>query len=365
MSSLSAGALVRLHGLHARADLNGKRGRVVVYHAGRGRYEVKVRGEAKTLAIKQSNLTDIESTSKLVQMMGELDFMQEQQQCLIALPGERLCIAVVDSVHIVDKNLKRLKKIGGEVYGPCDESGAAPPNTDVHFPYVGGLAASEDGLYVSEPTPANVRRFDLETFKLVAGWGDRKTYEGFCELAVAPGRAVFAIALLMGGAGCEIVAFDPLTLALQYVFGRGLFPDVGSACGIAVVGEELFVGNTPRSSLHVFSLGGEHLREIAGDWHRALSLCCVGDRLYMIEEIAVEQDGPEELFAARRLLALTLEGVTLQVYRPPVQQWVMWGLCEFAGKPLVAGTAMGPVKPGKAVEQVVTAWTPQEDVVEI
>ena len=103
-------------------------------------------------------------------------------------------------------------------------------------------------------------------------------------------------------------------------FGPGAHSSV--PCGMVVVGEELFVCDTlvKRDALQVYSIAGEHLREITGQWTRPLALCVVADRLYLVEEAAPEEEEEEEgdmpLFEfkpGRRIVVMSLQGATLQV----------------------------------------------------
>ena len=106
---------------------------------------------------------------------------------------------------------------------------------------------------------------------------------------------------------------------------------------MAVVGEELFVCDTGNDRLQVFSLAGEHRRSITGEWKRPAALCLVKDRLYLVEEEDKEVDEEGELLyplCGRRILALSLQGDTLQVYTHPVEGQFFSGdvLCCFDGK---------------------------------
>ena len=125
----------------------------------------------------------------------------------------------------------------------------------------------------------------------------------------------------------EIVALDAQTLQPLYRFGLSLFDD---ACGLAVLGEELFVCDTGNDRIQVFSLAGEHHRSITGEWERPVALCFVQDRLYLVEESAGEEDveGP-----GHRICVLSLQGDLLQVYTNPVEEQIFADtLCCFEGK---------------------------------
>ena len=92
----------------------------------------------------------------------------------------------------------------------------------------------------------------------------------------------------------------------------------------------------PHYSLEVFSLSGEHLREIRGDWWTPYQVLHFDGRLYLFEtvsELGGESEDDEasttvtaEMKAAKkserdsvgkRVFALSLQGETLQVWRPP------------------------------------------------
>ena len=101
-------------------------------------------------------------------------------------------------------------------------------------------------------------------------------------------------------------------------FGPGAHSSV--PCGMVVVGEELFICDWLNDALQVYSIAGEHLREITGQWTRPLALCVVADRLYLVEEAAPEEEEEEEgdmpLFEfkpGRRIVVMSLQGATLQV----------------------------------------------------
>ena len=116
----------------------------------------------------------------------------------------------------------------------------------------------------------------------------------------------------------EVAVFNASTLQRLFSFGREKFSlgcyenggiggkryFSGSASGIAIVEDEVYVGDQGDDCIRVFSFAGEHLREIRGDWMAPTvgALCFVHDRLYIIGR-KKDQD---------RMLALTLEGKTLR-----------------------------------------------------
>ena len=117
----------------------------------------------------------------------------------------------------------------------------------------------------------------------------------------------------------EIIALDAHSMQLRFRFGKSLFND---ARGLAVVGEELFVCDMRNDRLQVFSLAGEHRRSITGEWKRPASLCVMKDRMYLVENYDLKEDGPYEDRQARgrRIFVLSLQGDTLQVYPIPARE---------------------------------------------
>jgi hypothetical protein len=134
----------------------------------------------------------------------------------------------------------------------------------------------------------------------------------------------------------EIVALDAQTLQPRHRFGLSLLSGVR---GMVLVGEELFVCDKDNDRLQVFSLAGEHRCSITGEWKKPTGLCLVGDRLYLTEEDDEDEDEEGELVnphQGRRIVALSLQGETLQVYTNPVEGHAFCeSLCYFDGKLLV------------------------------
>ena len=131
----------------------------------------------------------------------------------------------------------------------------------------------------------------------------------------------------------EIIALDAQTMELRYRFGLSLLNDVR---GMVMVGEELFLCDKGNDRLQVFSLAGEHRRSITGDWKRPIALCFVKDRLYLVEEQNDNTDEEGELInpiPGRRILVLSLQGDTLEVYTNPVEEQTFTeSLCYFDSK---------------------------------
>merc|ERR1712166_826640 len=99
----------------------------------------------------------------------------------------------------------------------------------------------------------------------------------------------------------------------------------GSARGLAVIGEELFVCDMWNDRLQLFSLAGEHRRSITGEWKQPSSLCVMKDRLYLVEKRPYPREyGPspyeDKHIPGRRIFVLSLQGETLQVYPIPARK---------------------------------------------
>ena len=132
----------------------------------------------------------------------------------------------------------------------------------------------------------------------------------------------------------EIVALDAQTLQPRHRFGQSLLK---YTCGMAMVGEELFVCDTGNDRMQVFSLAGEHRRSITGEWKRPAGLCFMKDRLYLIEKADEDEEGELiNVLQGQRIFVLSLQGETLQVYTHPVEGQLFDRLCCFDGKLLAA-----------------------------
>ena len=121
---------------------------------------------------------------------------------------------------------------------------------------------------------------------------------------LAPGGLLCVLIDDESDANCEIVALDAQTLQLRYQFGQSLLNDT---CGMAVVGEELFVCDCGNDRLQVFSLAGEHRRTITGAWKWPTSLCIVRDRLYLVAFEAT-WTATDNLQGGLRIFVLSLQG---------------------------------------------------------
>ena len=214
----------------------------------------------------------------------------------------------------------------------------------------GGLhiAASEQFLYATGSIDSQVH--DLSEVRIlthagteVASYEDQDKYI-ICP-TLAPGGLLYCVLFVEGdNEQDEIIALDAQTLQPRHRFGLSL---LNCACGMLVVGEELFVCDNSNNRLQVFSLTGEHRRSITGEWKRPLGLCLVDDRLYLVEEKDDEKDDDAEdeedegklvnPLQGRRTFALSLQVETLQVYTNPVEGQTFSGdLCYFDGKLLAS-----------------------------
>ena len=90
------------------------------------------------------------------------------------------------------------------------------------------------------------------------------------------------------------------TLEQQFTFGSGFFQaDADSmthrATCMTVAGNALYIGRGHSYSLQVFSLAGEHLREVSGDFRVPLQVQHFKERLYLLdEEEHAEEAGGED-----------------------------------------------------------------------
>jgi len=199
------------------------------------------------------------------------------------------------------------------------------------MPSACGIAASEEFLYlltyqgnIASLTHGGTQVAESNTDKWISSF------------VLGPGGLLFCTLYEPGDPEQgEIVALDAQTLQPSHRFGLSLLNDV---CGLAVVGEELFVCSYGNDRLQVFSLAGEHRRSITGEWKRPLALCFVKDRLYLVENANDEGEEGElvDPLQGRRIFVLSLQGDTLQVYTNSVEgQFFDDSLCYFDGKLLV------------------------------
>ena len=171
-----------------------------------------------------------------------------------------------------------------------------------------GVAASEQFVYLDVANVV-VQCLTHDGTK-VAMWHYPNRYISFPTLA--PGGTLFCV-LYGDEEQDEIVALDAQTLQPRHRFGLSLLKE---ACGMAVVGEELFICDCGNDRLQVFSLAGEHRRSITGEWKRPAGLCFVNGRLYLVEESQElyedeDESEPHDPLRGRRIFVLTSEGEKL------------------------------------------------------
>ena len=162
----------------------------------------------------------------------------------------------------------------------------------------------------------------------------------------------------------EIIALDAQTLQLRHRFGLGLLDDASQP---AVVGDELYVCDTSKDCLQVFSLTGEHRRSVTGAWRSPEQLCFAKGRLYLVEQgckitdccisllkvgirwiesgkLKCKDDAYKVYMSQRpsdvrghRVLVLSLQGEILHVFKHPTDSTAVFtSICCFDGKLMAA-----------------------------
>ena len=211
------------------------------------------------------------------------------------LPGDRLAVFAHDAssgrqVRILDQNL-------AIIAGP------------VPFRCLDYFVAHEGALYGSYEADHVLRRYELtnderiieEPTKYEDDREEGEAYAGFSELCLAPNNTLFAVGFIHDDEeNDEIVALDATTLSVRFRFGRGLFY---FAMAMASVGEELFVCDKNHDTIRVFSLSGEHIRDIKAEHMESPErMVFYRDRLFVVE-------------AGKPIIkVLTLDGQLLQEY---------------------------------------------------
>ena len=182
------------------------------------------------------------------------------------------------------------------------------------------------------------------------------------ELAV--GNDLLFVIVLGEDWNGRIVALDAHTLEQRISFGSNVFH--GSKFlehveeqlystrmrGMTVGGDHLYVGDTVKQCLHVFSMAGEHLREVRGDWWAAQQVLHFNGRLYLFECDPEDglgagsddsDDNVDTSSVGKRIFALSMAGETLQVWRPQIQissEWI-YNMC-IMGHRLIVRRGMSP-----------------------
>ena len=196
-------------------------------------------------------------------------------------------------------------------------------------------AVSNDSLFLAlsgrefRPSAFPLRRFDLDDFSLAAevmlplsGPSVRCT-----AMAVASNDLIFAATnhyslLSQFDALDYVTAFDAHTLQERFRFRlpelsgglriRGATGG-GRTCAMALVNDELYISGAKTAALHVFSLGGQHLREVNGEWLSPERIHFANDRIFLCET----QTSLREAKKGARIVVITPQGQTLQVYNLP------------------------------------------------
>ena len=247
---------------------------------------------------------------------------------MVALDEERLCLGIENEMRIVNKQMQMLHTIDFDAFRTAVGNGrlyATDGNLTLRAYQLTDYSLAAERVFEDDVEEEDVDQVDIT------------------DLALAPGGPLFAVDIGQG----RILALDPASLETRFTFGNF---DAYTLRSMVIVGNELYVGHQPDHSLRVFSLTGESLREIKGDWREPLTLRFVNERLYLLEWGEHPQPGDsEEVKAAkrmtrRRVFALTPQGETLQIYdcSPHLQEgeFVM-SMNVFDGKLLLARGGVG------------------------
>lgn len=209
------------------------------------------------------------------------------------------------------------------------------------------MQVSVDSLFATDGE--SIRRYDRGTLALLA-----ENVDAHADEIVGAGG------LLFGAGEKHLKAYDATTLEVRFAFGASIFER--NPFGLAVHGNELYACEMGKHRIQVFSLTGQHVRTIRGEFWAPWQLCFVTDRMYLLEEVepsmychehstelpwpsirylleagwtSLEQTAncPAAAHAKlqRRLLVLTPEGDTLQVYEGEPHEKID-GVTPFDGK---------------------------------
>ena len=224
-----------------------------------------------------------------------LDFPEEltahKYVQMVVTPDGRLVVCTGSKMHTLDRSMHVLQTVAGD--------------------HNGVIAASDDSVfYACHYTQALYRTSHDGTVDA------EYRLEGHCFHCpvLAPGGLLFCVMSVFENGDDlgqdEIIALDAQTLQLRHRFGLEL---IDEAWQLTVNGDELYVSDVYNHRLQVFSLSGEHRRSIMGEWKSPLALCCVKDRIYLVEQ----DEGTSPSRGGRRLLVLSLQGDILQVVTHP------------------------------------------------
>jgi len=250
----------------------------------------------------------------------EPDFYNPSAVLAASPDGQRLCIMDKTST-VYDPDCGKLRVV--------DQQLGTLHNLDHHMlalQCVWSVAMSDGSVYfcatrIVTPTLSTIYRIDLTSNEVVRTMAPTTEFNTLRTIALAPNDLLFAGGRFRNG----LVALDAMTLEERIPFFGGHVLANGPVRAMVVVNEELYVSDERRAALQVFSLRGEHLREVQGAWRQPAALCFREDRLYLIERPYGEEayGGPlpevlegelvvdDRCVAGDRIFVLTLQGETL------------------------------------------------------
>ena len=185
--------------------------------------------------------------------------------------GTWLCLSMRDhSLRLVDSGMRTFRHFSA---------------SSLNISSTEGLIVSDDRIIVGwgEVGPA-ISCFDFMGARVMEYVEESDDHDAFFHhLALARDGTLFAAPRWYGSNENEVVALDSATLGVRFRFKTTW--EYGRVAGMALAGEELFVGGV--RAVHVFSLSGQPLREINGTWRQSANfrpLIHVNGRLYLTEE---------------------------------------------------------------------------------
>ena len=270
-------------------------------------------GDGAAAAVCSQWLVGWKATNEPRRRLKQVAFNFPEELCnaemqITSTPDGRLVVGTCSTagvLYILDRSMRVLQRVPGH--------------------WDGGIAANDDSLFACLLDDAAVCRYPHDGAAATEYRLDGYT---FWAPALAPGGLLFCVMSDQTDdyfSRTEIIALDAQTLQLRHRFGLGLLND---AHQLAVVVDELYVCDTGNHRLQVFSLTGEHLRSVTGEWRSPSHLCFEKDRLYLIEDGWPPHEDPTTwhmgepgswggLAQPRRILVLSLQGDILQVITPP------------------------------------------------
>ena len=275
---------------------------------------------------------------------------------MAATPDGRLVVTTPTEMVILDRSMRVLQSwtFTDNVYDGLTHNGntcSVDQSGELCFVVgVGGsmVAANDDSIFSCADAKLLRSTQPSRNDRLVAEY--RLEGYNFNGAVLAPGGLLFCVMFDADDTKLdEIIALDAQTLQLRHRFGIGLFYD---ARQLAVVGDELYVCDAGNHRLQVFSLTGEHRRSVMGKWRSPEQLCCVKDRLYLVEGDRAQEDYDVDINPyrtrirlprlGRRILVLSLEGDILQVVTHPTEPTAEFTtICYFDHKLLASYRSEG------------------------